>query len=391
MSRRRVTRRVIPIISQLFPLFSKVFIKVYAGSQKPCNMTPECAPNIKMKLKSKVIRIIVYSKICILTQTHDDGKESKRQNEVKVAGLVVGWYQRCSVDLFSGVAVKSWKLKEVRITCAPSLESQHRQQRVNCRLRIRFVLSRWRGCTSNLQCHAHSRNSAFRRCWCEKQPAVLCCTSWENRRFSCRSHVTRRRSEILGFSLSRDLQLQGLLTAARIASILGSWINISSEKSQISLASALEWVSKLHFKHIRLIKCYLEHHSRIPGSNRPTISKTNGDLAFQSPVAFAASTVWLTRKWKFGVFRTLFDQESDSIPLHLNFKTNLTTFGGVSEVLSGEAAIFLFFNGFLSWFFTLDVTPARSPSKKNLNNWISHEDLLSIFKIKSEFGLDFIF
>lgn len=37
--------------------------------------THEPGPNIKMKLKSKVIRIIVYSKICILTQTHDDGKD----------------------------------------------------------------------------------------------------------------------------------------------------------------------------------------------------------------------------------------------------------------------------------------------------------------------------
>lgn len=74
--------------------------KIKQTSKKSCDITPGCTPNIKMKLKSKVIRIIVYSKICILTQTHDDGKDLKRQNEVKVAGLVVGWYQRCSVDLF---------------------------------------------------------------------------------------------------------------------------------------------------------------------------------------------------------------------------------------------------------------------------------------------------
>lgn len=81
-----------------------------------------------MKLKSKVIRIIVYSKICILTQTHDDGKKTQNdKNEVKVAGLVVGWYQRCSVDLFSGVPVVELKVEgSENHVCAREAAQQQR-------------------------------------------------------------------------------------------------------------------------------------------------------------------------------------------------------------------------------------------------------------------------
>lgn len=61
-----------------------------------------------------------------LKRTTTEKTESDK-NEVKVAGLVIAWYQRCSVDLLhsfgvlsSGVKVEGSKSrkKRIRITCA---------------------------------------------------------------------------------------------------------------------------------------------------------------------------------------------------------------------------------------------------------------------------------
>lgn len=97
-------------------------------SKKSCDTPPGRTPNIKMKLKSKVIRIIVYSKICILTQTHDDGKDSKRQKRSQSCGFSCWLVSKVfSWSFFIPECpwgVESWReVSESRVR--PSLESQH--------------------------------------------------------------------------------------------------------------------------------------------------------------------------------------------------------------------------------------------------------------------------